>query len=802
MIRPRIWTASFLTVLAASAFAERLANAATCPAFGYDTDCGTIITVTDNGLTIASTGQGPYDGNDDTLVGVVNNSSKSINALGLKSLNPIFAFDGDGVDRYGAPGNVDDTSGYGGPNAYFSNISPGYTEGVVNFVTAIASGSTSYFSLENAISSATSCQDVVNNAVATPTLSNGSTTIASSFTPNLNLDLASAARACGFGSFDWQEYVTVLPAPSPFAAVGAPLQKLTAPPQFIDPVKGGYTSCDDSGNCVDHPDNSFPFYLDPNSGQLASQENQTTNTLTFSNSPADGCLPGGKGLGCGGNTAPPGSAMGFATHLVGVNADGTATDLGIGFSWTSNFNGTSGGVSTTKSLSPVDPGSGTGGITVGSVQTTTSYQYQGLTVTTVNGMSTTNQPPVAICQNVTVSADATCHASVTAANVNNGSSDPDGDAITCTLSQTSAFTLGSTPVTLTCTDTAGLSNSCKATVTVADTTPPTLVPPPDTTVAICTDSAAIQVGQATATDNCASSLSPAGQVVASNNTTWTTPIPLTGGQAVLGIGTQVVRWTVSDGANPAVTAEETVLVNPAIATTKSFLVDNRAQVQNSAGGFGAVVNSGTGLTKIGNDARSGAILSVGPVDVLHRAIAAGNATSGGTVSKEADGTVTGTISSNVAVTIPAPPALPAIPAPTGGSVTVNSGAALTLAPGSYAAATVNGGTLILGAGDYFFASLTINSSSIVRAAATTRVIVADALVVNAPFYAPSGTAVQPIFLGFGGSDLGLYADFDGTLVAPNATVRFGTGSGLVFVGSFFGSVFEVNPASTLVCKAN
>lgn len=310
------------------------------------------------------------------------------------------------------------------------------------------------------------------------------------------------------------------------------------------------------------------------------------------------------------------------------------------------------------------------------------------------------------------------------------------------------------------------------------------------------------MGQATATDNCASSLTPAGQVVVSNNVTLTTPIPVTGGQAVLGIGTQVVVWTVSDGVNPPVTADEIVLVNPAIAATKSFLVDDRAQVQNSAGGFGAVVNSGTGLTRIGNDARTGAIVSVGPVDLLHRAFAAGNVTSGSIVSKEADDTVSGTISSNVTVTIPAPPALPAIPAPTEGFVTINSATGLALAPGSYAGATVNGGTLVLGAGDYYFTSLTINSNSIVRAAATTRVIVADALVMNAPFYASSGTSVQPIFLGFAGSSLGIYADFDGTLVAPNATVLFGTGSGSVFIGSFFGSVFEVNPASALVCKTD
>lgn len=46
-----------------------------CPAFGADTTCGWAITITDKGATVTQTGQGPYDGSDDTLVGVINNSS-------------------------------------------------------------------------------------------------------------------------------------------------------------------------------------------------------------------------------------------------------------------------------------------------------------------------------------------------------------------------------------------------------------------------------------------------------------------------------------------------------------------------------------------------------------------------------------------------------------------------------------------------------------------------------------------------------------------------------------------------------
>ena len=59
--------------------------------------------------------------------------------------------------------------------------------------------------------------------------------------------------------------------------------------------------------------------------------------------------------------------------------------------------------------------------------------------------------------------------------------------------------------------------------------------------------------------------------------------------------------------------------------------------------------------------------------------------------------------------------------------------------------------------------------------------------------------MQAIFLGFGGATLTFDAVFNGTLVAPNATVFFGTGAGLTFTGAFYGRSLEVRPASTLVC---
>jgi len=83
-----------------------------------------------------------------------------------------------------------------------------------------------------------------------------------------------------------------------------------------------------------------------------------------------------------------------------------------------------------------------------------------------------NNPPVAICQDVTVVAgpDGTADA-----DVDGGSSDPDGDPITLDISPEGPYPLGETAVTLTVTDDNGASDTCTATVTVVDTTPPEVI---------------------------------------------------------------------------------------------------------------------------------------------------------------------------------------------------------------------------------------------------------------------------------------------------------------------------------------
>jgi hypothetical protein len=96
-------------------------------------------------------------------------------------------------------------------------------------------------------------------------------------------------------------------------------------------------------------------------------------------------------------------------------------------------------------------------------------------------------------------ADASCAAS---GSVNDGSYDPDNDLVECTQAPVGSFGLGSTLVTLTCTDKTGLKASCTSTVTVTDTVAPTLTCPANLSAECVAGGATVDVPMSEAFDAC------------------------------------------------------------------------------------------------------------------------------------------------------------------------------------------------------------------------------------------------------------------------------------------------------------
>jgi uncharacterized repeat protein (TIGR01451 family) len=132
-----------------------------CPPIGANTSCGILIVITDAGVTAyQDPNMGPYDGDDDTLIGIVNNSSKTVQSLPLSSSTPIFGFDGDGVCTYITCTWASPT-GYEGPITTYSSISADQTSGIVNFTGGLAPGQSTWFSLELSISLSNTCTNNV-----------------------------------------------------------------------------------------------------------------------------------------------------------------------------------------------------------------------------------------------------------------------------------------------------------------------------------------------------------------------------------------------------------------------------------------------------------------------------------------------------------------------------------------------------------------------------------------------------------------------------------------------------------------
>ena len=447
--RRSIWNhlGCIMVMLGISLLSASIAKAQ-CPAVGADTNCGVVITIlqagnspcSSAGCFTISNNQGPFDEIEDTLVGIVNSSNVPITSLVLTSGAggaDIFGFDNDGIcglsPNTGLPyvpvpaGCPFGPTGYEGPGTSFSNISADQTTGTVTFSPPIpANGGTAYFSLEDDLTAATACSTVINNTV--PPAPGGGTDMDAAFTPNNGYTIAQAAQLCGFTGFNWLQTVTHLPDPSPFCENNQSLLILNPSPfcnqtsqstipypihlssnwtPFNDPPPNGYTY----GFF-----NSYPFYYP--SATIAADEASGTGTLCIEKNaagtcleydvsasgtilnihdfPQDPCFPGGSLV----NTAPCGSSVvpqaqayvGFTTHLAGINADGSAKDLGIGFPWKDTYNGGSSGSISTGSIGMGPTTGAPSAVVVTGSNEITSYQYPlGVGITGING--NTISPP-------------------------------------------------------------------------------------------------------------------------------------------------------------------------------------------------------------------------------------------------------------------------------------------------------------------------------------------------------------------------------------------------------------------------
>ena len=155
LVKRAVYTAIGCLVLI---FVAASANASICPSIGSATGCGVQINVTAQtggvatAFTATNLGNGnPYDGVEDTLIGITNGSGGTINSITLTAATSAdaFGFDGDGACTF-AGGPPCGATGYEGPNMTFGPVtsSAGVDSMTIIFKGGLANGASTFLSLE------------------------------------------------------------------------------------------------------------------------------------------------------------------------------------------------------------------------------------------------------------------------------------------------------------------------------------------------------------------------------------------------------------------------------------------------------------------------------------------------------------------------------------------------------------------------------------------------------------------------------------------------------------------------------
>lgn len=134
-----------------------------CPAIGSSPSCEILLVVNaDNTVSVVGDPSvGTFDGSDDTLVGIVNDSAAAVKAVTVTGPgSDLSGFDQDGICSgdygtwTGSSGCPYGPTGYEGPGTSFVTSSSLPDSAEVDFVGGLAPGKSAYFSLEGALTSA------------------------------------------------------------------------------------------------------------------------------------------------------------------------------------------------------------------------------------------------------------------------------------------------------------------------------------------------------------------------------------------------------------------------------------------------------------------------------------------------------------------------------------------------------------------------------------------------------------------------------------------------------------------------
>ncbi len=310
------------------------------------------------------------------------------------------------------------------------------------------------------------------------------------------------------------------------------------------------------------------------------------------------------------------------------------------------------------------PGSST--VSLVATDTKASTSADTVVVTVVDTTPPTVTAPAAVTVEATGSLTVVSLGSASATDLVDGT-------LVATASTTGPFALGKTDVVWTATDSAGNSASANQTVTVVDTTPPTVTAPAAVTVEATGALTAVTLGSASATDLVD------GVLVATASTTG----PFTSGETV-------VVWTATDSAGNSASATQTVTV---VDTTPPTITAPAAVTVEATGALTAATLGSASASDLVDGVLATTASTTGPF-ALSETIVVWTATDSAGNSASANQTVTVVDTTPPTVTAPAAVTVEATDLLT--VVSLGSASAIDLVDGSLVATPSTTGPFALG----------------------------------------------------------------------------------------------------------
>lgn len=262
-------------------------------------------------------------------------------------------------------------------------------------------------------------------------------------------------------------------------------------------------------------------------------------------------------------------------------------------------------------------------------------------------------------------------------------------------------------------------------------------------------------------------------------------------------GSETLTWSLDGGSLvinsslPKCAGDELLQVpghsNTVLFARDSLTIQDGAVVESTPVGVELLSN---GWAEVGAQALVPALSARGNATLRSYSVVAGPLVTGGSISLQAGAAVSGAQLPGSYVPTHELSLSVAFPGTTAGSVTVDSGSSLPLAPGAYGNVAVRG-TLILSSGAYYFDSLSADVGATLRFSTGSTTPVVIYVKRDLTWRATTATGGPPLLLAdLGTSDAFVESPVRGNILAPQAKLVLGNQSG-THVGRFFARAIEV-----------